>query len=304
MANRTRFAGWYRALDFFFGGPMIDLPQAMTIISAPSATGAGSVTTSSAQIVLTDGTTAGAFATNAPLLVGSGSNQETVTPSAVQNNGSQIPGNGGFTATFANLHGQGDPVASASAGLQEAINAADAAGGGVVVVDAAWTKAGGTSAMIAAATLPTDGNVSIDDNRAGGGGAFSTMTIVIPNAQVLTNNSVPKVILPAPGAGNMWDIGSLIVENKFLTAAYTGGGAMALYYGTTSAGVLATAAIAATFMTGPVANQIIKVLGALASALSSGVLNQPVVFTNPTADFAAGAGSLILKVQYRLLTGF
>jgi hypothetical protein len=304
MANRTVFAGWYRARDFFFGGPLIDVPPPMTIISAPSATGAGSVTTSSAQIVLRDGTTAGAFSTNAPLLVGSGSNQETVTPSAVQNNGSVIPGNGGFTATFSNLHGQGDPVASATAGLQEAINAADAAGGGVVVVDSAWSKAGGTSAMISAAVLPADGNVSIIDNRAGGGGEFSTLTVLIPNAQVKTNNSVPTVILPAPGAGNMWDIGSLVVENKFLTAAFANGGAMALYYGTTSAGVLASGTIAATFLTSPAASQMIKVLGALASALASGVLNEEVVFTNPTADFITGGGSLILKVQYRLLTGF
>ena len=303
MANRTKFAGTFRAVDYAYGLGL-GFPQSLTILTAPGATGAGSVTLSSGQIQLTDGTVASPLSINAPVLVGMGSNQETVTPSAVTNNGSQVPGQAGFTATFANLHGVGDPVASGTYGLQEAINDAAAKGGGVVVVDYEWTNAGGTSAILAAAVLPAAGTVSILDNRAGGGDALQTLTIAIPNAGVLTNNTVPVVVLPAPGAGNMYDIIDLVVENVFKTAAYTGGGAMALYYGTTSAGVLASATIAATFMTSPTASQMIKVAGALASNLSSGVLNKEVVFTNPTADFAAGAGSLILKVSFRLLTGF
>lgn len=303
MANRTKFAGFYRALDFYYGGPNINnSPAPLVAVSAPGATGAGTIALATGEIVLTDGTRCFPLATTAPILVGSGSNQETVTPSAVSNPTLTVPGQASFTATLANLHGQGDPIASGTCGLQEAINQAASDGGGVVVVDAFWTQAGGTNAMITAAVYPTAGTVTILDNRAGGGGVASS-TVTVANAQVLTNNTVPTVVLPIPPAGCAWDIIDLFVENKNLGVAYTGGGVMALYYGTSSSGILASATIAAAFLTSPTAAQVIKVAGALATNLASGVLAKGVVFTNPTADFAAGTGTLILKVSARLLTG-
>src|SRR5574340_1585726 len=155
--------------------------------------------------------------------------------------------------------------------------------------------------MLDAATIPA--GVSVLDNRSGGGGGVGTYTVTIANAQVLTNNSVPTPVLAAPGAGNMWDIIDLVVENKNTGTAYASGGAMALYYGTSSSGVLATATIAATFLTSPTAAQVIKVAGALASTLASSIVNTGLVFTNPTADFATGTGTVILKVTARLITG-
>lgn len=168
MANRTKFAGRYRALDYFYGGPNINnSPNSLLVQTAPAAVGSASVTLQSGQIVLTDGTVAYPLNINAPVLVGSGSNQETVTPSAVTGVTSTVPGTAGFTATFANLHGVGDPIASATAGLQEAINDADNNGGGVVVIDAFWTAAGGTDTILAAVIFPTSGRVRIEDTRSG-----------------------------------------------------------------------------------------------------------------------------------------
>ena len=87
------------------------------------------------------------------------------------------------------------------------------------------------------------------------------------------------------------------------TVAYANGGALALYYGTSSAGSLASATVAATFLTSPTANHVIKVAGALADTASSAVVGAGVVLANPTADFITGAGSMKLRVTARLLTG-
>ncbi len=304
MANRTKFAGWYRAVDYYYGGPFINnSPAPLTIITAPAATGAGTVTLSQGPITLTDGTIAYPLATNAPVLVGNGSVTETVTPSAVSNPTDPAPGSASFTATFSNLHGRGANVASGTCGLMEAINDCARNGGGIVVIDAAWTLAGGTAAMYVAAMIAnTSGLVTIQDNRAGGG-EIQNLSQTIVNADVLTLFSVGKILLPAPGAGNMWDIIQMVVENKFLTAAYAAGGAIQLTYGNSGVTIPATATIAATFLTSPVADQVIKVAGALATNLSSDILNKAVSLNAATANFTTGAGSLRVRIAYRLLTG-
>ena len=57
--------------------------------------------------------------------------------------------------TPTHAHGKGSIVSSGTVGLQEAINdAAARTNGGTVIVDSYWTFLGGTSAMLAAATLP------------------------------------------------------------------------------------------------------------------------------------------------------
>lgn len=164
MANRTRFAGWYRASDYYFGAPGPGYPPALTIVTAPVATGSGTVTLSSGTLSLTDGTNVTVpLATNAPVSVGVGSNVETVTPSAVNNIGNAMPGVAGFTATFTKLHGTGDLVSSGTCGLQEAINDCNSRGGGTVAVDNEWTALGGTAAMYTAAVLPA--HTVLLDNR-------------------------------------------------------------------------------------------------------------------------------------------
>lgn len=300
MALLTRFAGSINASEYYYGGPSAGLPGALQVsIGAPS--GAGSVTLTDGYVVLSDHTNVNPLNTNAPILIGAGSNQETVTPTAISNNTPSVYQSAVVTATFANAHGVGDPIASGTCGLQEALNDAFARGGGTVIVDAGWTRLGGTTAMIDAATIPA--GVSILDNRAGGAGGTVTYSVALTNAAVKATNTAPPSILPAPGAGNMWDVIDMVLENVFLTAAFANGGALALYYGTDSTGVLATATVAATFLTSPVANQVIKVAGALATNLSSAVLNKGLVLANPTADFITGAGSMKVKVNVRMLTG-
>lgn len=131
-------------------------------------------------------------------------------------------------------------------------------------------------------------------------GRSCSQTFTLTNAQLKATNSAPPLLLAAPGAGMAYDIESMFLENVFLTAAFANGGALGLYYGTDSTGTLASGTVAATFLTSPVANQVIKVFGALASALASAVVNKGICIANPTADFITGGGSLIIKLAYRV----
>ena len=69
-----------------------------------------------------------------------------------------------ITSTFANAHGASTVVATGSAGLDEAINAANLSGGGQVSVDQTWYARGGSATIISQA--PVFANVSILDTSA------------------------------------------------------------------------------------------------------------------------------------------
>ena len=161
----SRFAGIFNANEFAFGvGPTP--PAALLVDIGNTVAGAsGTLTLAFGQVSLADGTKLSPLNVNAPITVGIGTNAETVTPTAVGGTSSTGYDQTTVTAVFNNIHGTGDSVASGTMGLQEAINAASAFGGGIVIVDARWTLFGGTSAMLAAAVLPSNGSVTIQDNR-------------------------------------------------------------------------------------------------------------------------------------------
>lgn len=295
----SRFSGFYRAYEFAYGvAPNI---SPLLTYQGNAATGAQTVTVQTSYAPLVDGTFLLPLATTAPVTIGVGTNAETVTPSAVGNATFQNTQLATFTATFANLHGVGDPVTTGTCGLQEAINFASTAGGGVVIVDNAWTKLGGTTAMIQAATLPAGGTVSIMDNRSGAG-TVQTAVFTLTNAQTLALNSAPVQLLPAPGATAAYDIIDMVLENVYATGAFAAGGAIQASYGTGTT-VAATATVAATFLTAPTANQMIKVAGAMASTAKSSIANAAIYLAAATADFTTGAGYLKVWLNYRVLNG-
>jgi hypothetical protein len=307
MASPSKFAGFYNAGDFAYGINKSVAP--LQVIAGPNATGSGTLTLAFATCTTNDGVSFSPLNTNAPINVGGNSSNETVTPSAVSATTPLVYGSSTLTATFTFLHGTGDQIRSGTVGLQEAINLASASGGGIVIVDAGWVTLGGTSAMISAAVLPASGKVSIQDNR-GGAGAAITQTTVLTAAQITTLNSVgvPN-LLPAPGAGNVIEVDRLWIEEVPNTTAFTGGGNITLAYGTQAAQTAATAVIAATlFTTSGTVAEISSALpvtpgtnGVIASAT---LLNKAVGLYAATADFAAGNTTAIVKVSYRILTGF
>ena len=179
--NPTFFAGQYRAVSYAYG-VVPEIPG--LIVDNPSGATAGATQTLNVAfgtVTLQDGTVISPLATNAPVIVGTGSNADTVTPSAISNSTPQIYQSSSFTATtFSHAHGTGDKVASGTVGLQEALNAAASAGGGVVIVDKAWYSLGGTTTILDAATVPD--NVRITDNSAGGPGGVLVPTTTTPLA--------------------------------------------------------------------------------------------------------------------------
>lgn len=170
--NRTAFGGRFNAIDYAYGiapvGVAQPAPALQVYTGAPS--GTQTITLVSGFTTLGDGRIIFPLSTVAPILVGGGSNQETVTPTAVSSACSIAQPYAGctITAVFANAHGTGDPIMTGSFGIQEAANAAAAVGGGIVVVNSAWAAAGGTTAKITGAVLsgtsftPT---VTIEDAR-------------------------------------------------------------------------------------------------------------------------------------------
>lgn len=134
----------------------IDFNYSLVTTSGPNAAGAGTITFR-APLPTTPNGLPILINTSTPITIGGDSNSETVTPTAVAYD--QF-GNVNVTATFANAHGTGEPVTSASFGLQEAASFASSKGGGLVALTPAWFGATGLSHANAIAFLETFKSVS------------------------------------------------------------------------------------------------------------------------------------------------
>jgi hypothetical protein len=170
--NPSNFAGQFNATAYAYGCPGCPGPL---VLSSAIPAGLAVPSVEFGFIGLEDGSQFYPLNTNAPIRLGSAAATETVTPSAVSVV-SQAYGGMNFAANFTNSHGIGEQISSATFGLQEAINAAHASGGGSVIIDSAWAALGGTTAIRNAATLPS--GVTILDYRTGfTGGTGSDITI-------------------------------------------------------------------------------------------------------------------------------
>lgn len=299
MANRSRFAGQYRAVDFNYGGYGLDGPPALVVASGPGTTGSETLTVYGGNITLTDGTIVSVFATTAPITVANASGADTVTPSAVSTNvQSNIYGpTATVTGTFTYAHYAGDRIASGTCGLQEAINYASLKGGGTVIVDNEWVVQGGTAAMLAAATLLA--GVDLLDNRVGGG-PLKTY-VVLTNAQILALSTTAVQILPAPGVGYFYNVLKATLVNECAGTAYTSGGAITIGYGAAVTTQALSGTVAATFLTGATTVNLIQLAGAnLANTTEALYDNQPIAMNNATGPFATGTGTLKVSLSYTI----
>jgi hypothetical protein len=143
--NRTRFAGLANAADYAYGVTAAVSPLRVDI--GNTATGAGTVTLAFGFVTLGDGTMLTPLSTTAPIVIGVGTNAETVTPSAVSCATPLIVDTCTVTATFSNLHGIGDLITSGTYGLVEAVNAQHTLGG-LVAIDGRWVQIGGSTGTI------------------------------------------------------------------------------------------------------------------------------------------------------------
>lgn len=136
--NRVSYAGLRNAHNYAYGTGGPGTPPALTIDNpTPIAAGSATITVAFGSVTAGDGTIFAPLSTSAPVTVGSGTDTETVTPSAVSCATPSVYDSCTFTATFSNAHGRGELVSSGTFGLQEAALAAKAVGGGLVALD--WT---------------------------------------------------------------------------------------------------------------------------------------------------------------------
>ena len=300
MANRSRFAGQYRATDFNYGGIGQDGPPALVVASGPGTTGSETLTVYGGSITVSDGTIVSVLATTAPITIANAAGVDTITPSAVSTNvQSNIYGpTATLTGTFTYAHYAGDRIASGTVGLQEAINYTSSKGGGTVVVDNEWVVQGGTAAMLAAATTPA--GVTILDNRVGGN-PLKTY-VVLSNAQILALSTTAVQVLPAPGAGYFYNVLKATLVNECTGTAYTSGGAITIGYGSTTTLTQAlSGTVAASFLTSQTTVQVIQLAGAnLASSTEGTYDNQPISISNASGAFATGTGTLKVSLTYTL----
>src|SRR5215469_3714327 len=112
----------------------IDFNYSVVTTSGPNVSGAGTITIKAPLPTTANGLPI-LINTSCPIIIGGDSNSETVTPTAVSYD--QF-GNVNITATFANAHGTGEPVTSASYGLEEAASLAVSRGGGLIALTPAW----------------------------------------------------------------------------------------------------------------------------------------------------------------------
>jgi hypothetical protein len=189
--NRTTFGGQVRAFDFAYGIAAGIAP--LQLATGNTTTGTTSVTVVLPCVTAGDGTTVCPLATNAPITVGTGTNADTFTPSALSGCALQTALYGActITGTINHTHGQGELVTSGTFGLQEAVNFAEVtptAGnsfGGIVLVDRQWAAAGGVNSNITG--LNGFSNVIIEDTRVG-----DTLWSLQPST--LTNLAVPTTL--------------------------------------------------------------------------------------------------------------
>jgi hypothetical protein len=209
--NPASFAGWFSAYNYAYG--VNRGPSSLRVDRGNSVTGSQStITLAFGVTTLSDGRYFTPLATNAPITIGNGANTETVTPSAVNCTTPQLLDTCTVTATFTQLHNPGDQIRSGTVGLQEALNAANAAGGGAGVVDSTWYANGGTSGILAAAV--TTGVTATCDNSKGagcgsGGGGGGTVTgatlngVTVPLVSTVLQFQLPNIANTGLGVNNV-----------------------------------------------------------------------------------------------------
>jgi hypothetical protein len=139
--------------------------------------------------------------------------------------------------------------------------------------------------------------------------AIRSVSVTLSAAQINGMFAAPVLVLPAAGPGTVILPSRILLNAVFGSAAFTGGGNVALYYGATSPPVsVASLTLVAPVLTSFSSNQILPGLGSSGSAAgivtSALAVNQGLYVSNATGPFSGGAGcSVILTVQYQILSG-
>lgn len=137
----SRFTGVRNVFAYAFG-VNAEVPALKIFSGGSNAGGTYSITLDYGYITAFDGTRV-ALTAKMPINLGTGTLNETITPTTVSNLTPDILGTCVITGTFTNAHGVGELVNSGDGGLSVAATAVGAAG--VIAVDLAWATAVGAT---------------------------------------------------------------------------------------------------------------------------------------------------------------
>lgn len=134
---------------------------------------------------------------------------------------------------------------------------------------------------------------------------FSSITLTLTNAQILTLNSIPVQFLAAPGAGNLITVMGAVFENLNTGVSYVNGGTLQFDY---ASGATASGAVPVAFMANPTTTQL-YFLAASSTSSSQGVtlansVNQALNLLANSSNFTVGTGTLRVTLFYAITSGW
>jgi hypothetical protein len=129
-----------------------------------------------------------------------------------------------------------------------------------------------------------------------------TVKVTLTHAQILTLNSAPVTILPAPGAGLFYDVISVLGSMTFSGAVYATNVNLRVKYSTTTSQVIANSSVILTQTTSARWGRM--AVAAFASGSPQYVVNDSVILDTATGDPTGGGvgASLDVYVTYKLMT--
>lgn len=120
---------------------------------------------------------------------------------------------------------------------------------------------------------------------------------VLSSAQILALFTTPITLIAAPGAGKYISVDEIVFRLNFGTTQYTGANALEVRY-TDGSGVKVTGDLASACIDSA-SSRADKVIGVAAAVA---VANAPIVAAVPTANPAAGDGTISYSIIYRVVT--
>lgn len=134
----------------------------------------------------------------------------------------------------------------------------------------------------------------------------ASATVALTAAQINGMYATPVQLLPAPGAGKLIIIDSIIWDVAFVSAQYAAGGAISAQYGNTihGAGPAASATLAAATLNSVAASSFLGEAGSstVLDVTKTASLNTAVFISNATAAFTTGDSTVNLYIRYRIVS--
>lgn len=189
--------------------------------------------------------------------------------------------------------------------------------GGVASIGSNLSLIGGTLSATADGTpltvtdgvhsVANTGTILVNGGTISGSGGNATITVVggdspvlgasvsLTSSDILNLNTTPVTIVATPGAGSFVRFTNAALTFRNVSAAYTGGGGLALFYtdhtGLASSGTFPSAFQVASTRT------ITNISNTAGTVTTAQVNNLPLVLSAPTA-FAGGDGTAMLTLEY------